>query len=426
MSLSNNTNLEVYITNVCNQHCEYCYFIKHPELYDAPKDPETLLKNFKILLDYFFENSYVPQTLDLFSGEIWHTQFGLDILELVLEYVNKGWAVPNIMISSNCSFIMDREQFHKIQTIINKFNSTFTTAIHFSISIDGKYIDQQFRARNDETNKYLDEFYELIFAFAKKNVFYFHPMVSSHNVKYWIENYKWWKENLRAHGLNPDDYLMMLEVRNPDWTEESMKYYNEFIEYLFYDKLHNDCRDDLPLFANTMLSTRIHNSLPMNGYFPYILNSGYNYMCCSISESLTVRLGDLAICPCHRTAYNKYLYGKFVVEDNQIVDIKANNANMAIQTLMVNINSGLHGCDACIYNYFCLKGCFGAQLEELGDPFFPIENVCEFFKSKYNHLIKLYEQNHVFEYAESILPPEPNYKKAQELLILYRKWKGLQ
>jgi len=38
-----------------------------------------------------------------------------------------------------------------------------------------------------------------------------------------------------------------------------------------------------------------------------------------------VRLGDLAICPCHRQAYDEYLYGHFVVENNRITGIKANN-----------------------------------------------------------------------------------------------------
>lgn len=424
-SLWSNSDLEIYITNACNQHCEYCYFIKHPELYDAPKDSKTLLKNLHILLDYMVENNYIPATLDLFSGEIWHTQFGLDVLNTILEYVRNGWNVPNIMISSNCSFIMNREQFHKIQTIINQFNTT-GTVLHFSLSVDGKYIDEQFRPRNNENDKYLDEFYDLLFAFAKKNVYYFHPMVSSKNVKYWIENYKWWLENLQKYGLNPNEYLMMLEVRNPDWTEESIQQYNEFMDYLLDLTFNNDCGGKLDVFANTILTVRTHNSIPMNGYFPYLLCEAYNFPCCSIPSALTVRLGDLAICPCHRTAYHKYLYGKFVVENDHIVDIEANNVNMAIQILMPNVHQGFHGCDTCIYSKFCLHGCFGAQLEELGDPFFPIENVCNFFRKKYSHLIQKYVEYGVVDYALQIAPSEPNYEHAIGLLQLYWQWKELQ
>jgi len=44
-----------------------------------------------------------------------------------------------------------------------------------------------------------------------------------------------------------------------------------------------------------------------------------------MGRMICVRLGDLAICPCHRTSYDKYLLGKFEVKDNQIIGIKANN-----------------------------------------------------------------------------------------------------
>jgi radical SAM protein with 4Fe4S-binding SPASM domain len=95
----------------------------------------------------------------------------------------------------------------------------------------------------------------------------------------------------------------------------------------------------------------------------------------------------LAICPCHRTCYDKYTYGYFNIENDKIVDILANNTAMAIRVLFSNNNLCSLKCDSCLFRDYCLKGCFGAQLETNKDPFIPIKSVCDFFEKKYVHLI---------------------------------------
>jgi radical SAM protein with 4Fe4S-binding SPASM domain len=125
---------------------------------------------------------------------------------------------------------------------------------------------------------------------------------------------------------------------------------------------------------------------------------------CSVANYMTVRVGDLAICPCHRTAYNKLLYGWFKVEDNQIVDIIGNNPQMATRVLMSNNTYCTLGCDVCKYRTVCLKGCFGAQYEVLGDPFYPIQNICDFFTAKYSFLTQKYIDMGVMEYLNSYTP----------------------
>ena len=45
----------------------------------------------------------------MFSGEIWHTQLGLDILELTLKYIPKGLKFGSITIPSNCTFVNNDE-----------------------------------------------------------------------------------------------------------------------------------------------------------------------------------------------------------------------------------------------------------------------------------------------------------------------------
>lgn len=110
----------------------------------------------------------------------------------------------------------------------------------------------------------------------------------------------------------------------------------------------------------------------ISGYINWAFPETDTFMGCTVATDLTVRLGDLAICPCHRTAYDKYLYGYFVVENDKIVDITANNPQMAIKVLMNNINLANFGCDQCLYNHYCLKGCCGSQIENTGDPWIPV------------------------------------------------------
>jgi radical SAM protein with 4Fe4S-binding SPASM domain len=95
-------------------------------------------------------------------------------------------------------------------------------------------------------------------------------------------------------------------------------------------------------------------------YIPISLHDNKGYYGCTISTHLAVRLGDLAICPCHRTAYNKYLYGKFTQnEKGEITGIQANNPQMAINILMLNNRYAILGCDSCIFNKICLGTCKG-------------------------------------------------------------------
>ena len=56
---------------------------------------------------------------------------------------------------------------------------------------------------------------------------------------------------------------------------------------------------------------------------------------------------------------------------------------MASRVLMANNTYATLNCDVCKYNTICLKGCFGSQYEVTGDPFYPINNICDFFKTKY-------------------------------------------
>lgn len=424
--LINESKVEIYLTSSCNQNCEYCYLVKnknkiYPQEFDKK---EYVLKNLKILLNWFIEENFYIPVIELYSGEIWHTSYGIEVLDIVEKAVQNGLNVDQIVIPTNGSFLRNSNQRELIQKYINRFKNTYLIPLTFSFSVDGKIIEEMSRPVINKNDLKDDEFFEQMFLFAAHNKFYFHPMVSANNIKYWIENYKWWKEKIDFYEM-PFDSLMMLEVRSNEWTEKAINDYNKFLDYLLEDFLKNNTVQDL---ANVLVGNVMFNYEEINGYIPFLINEAELHATCSIANHLTIRVGDLAICPCHRTAYNKYLYGHFIVENDKIVGVKANNTQMAIRILFANNNLCSFRCDNCPFAFCCLKGCFGNQLELNKDPFLPVLSMCNFFEKKYTHLLEKYEELGVFsQYIEKITPYEVEYLKAQQLLNFRKdvyKWLG--
>lgn len=420
-ALQSDTKLEIYITNECDKRCKYCYLWKNKGLYPQDKlDHQLILNNLKILYEWMLKKEFYIPEVSFFTGEIWYTQFGLDILDLTLQYIKKGLRVNSWMIPANCSFIEDDIQTAKIQSYINAFSECGQPLL-FSISVDGKLIEEEMRP-SKETNINYDEYWDKLFTFAKHNNYYFHPMVSAKSIHKWIENYKWWESQLKKYNYYTVTHLMLLEVRNDDWTEENINDYCKFLDFLVDKYLQDACQGDIKKLANHVFNIRNTEGNQLDGYIPYCFPHTDTFIGCTQATDLTVRLGDLAICPCHRLAYDKYIYGHFKVENNEIVDIIANNPQVAIKILMANFNLCSFGCDTCTFNNYCLKGCHGMQYESMGDPFIPNPNICYFFKRKYSFLIEKYKELGVIDYLKTVSDYEQFYDIVQDFLTLVKKY----
>lgn len=390
---NSNISIELFLTANCNQKCEYCYLVKNREnLYPREIDqPEIILKNLQIFLQYLLKKEYGVKDIHLFSGEIWASDFGMKVFELLLSYCKHSKNPPmSISIPSNGSFILSEKYFSKIQTIIKNFEY-YGTRLVFSISVDGPLLEPENRSFIDEKKNEIrnNEYYEQLFKFCEEHSYGFHPMVNAYSIEKWPEQYDWWIDKFNEYHFNIFQRSMFLEVRNDEWTKEKIISYLNFLNHA-YEKVKKDIFDNnVENFIKAGLALPYEGQEKFSNYYNLGLVTTTRITGCSVDRSIIIRLGDLSWVPCHRTAYEKLVYGSFKVENNEIVGIKALNLPLLFSIYGLGYK-GHPKCDVCTWNRLCLKGCYGAQFEAHKEIFYPCESVCLLFKVKNMFLYKKY------------------------------------
>ena len=264
--------LEIFVTPVCNQVCDYCYVMKHGnQLYPYNLlDEENMINNLKKILNWLKLNHKTMDVFDLFSGEIWSDPLGYMVLDTILEFYKSYRVSMNIVIPSNMSFLFAPDGENKMQWYIDEFQKIGTRLI-FSASIDGIFLEDKFRKfkyKKDTINIVRDQsYYDKIFSFCHKNGYLFHPMVSAKSCKYWIENFDWYMEMINKYYgsyLN----LMMLEVRDDNWEDEDIKYHHKLLKHIIDFKLEKWFNGDVKKFAKYV--TKIDDNLLVQSKTHYV------------------------------------------------------------------------------------------------------------------------------------------------------------
>jgi len=190
------------------------------------------------MLDYCIDNNWNPGRFDFFSGEIWDTDLGYNVLSITEEAIERGFHPRLIVIPSNFSFILNEEAKNRVEKFMEKCRQ-FNIKPCWSCSNDGLLLDLETRPFNsDELNakKDTEDYYKKLFEFCKKWNLGFHPMVAAHGIEKWSENFLWWMSELKKYKFERNSSIMFLEVRNDDWTDDKiyhyLKYLNTSINYL--------------------------------------------------------------------------------------------------------------------------------------------------------------------------------------------------
>ncbi|MEW6106196.1 MAG: hypothetical protein AB1563_07520 [Bacillota bacterium] len=384
--------LEIQVTGSCNLTCAYCYMSRHgEELYPAElRDEEVILKHLKAFLAWLAEKGYSPTGVDLFSGELFAQEIGFKVLETMFAHyasVQPESRPQAIVVPTNCTFLLSDDITARVEKYIADFASL---GVHLSLSasVDGKYEESN---RPGCEGAWLvnavgtsrdDDYYERLFEFNARHRFGFHPMVYSRGIERWQDNFLWFQDGFKRHGI-PPEALYLLEVRNEEWSAGQVAEFAKFIRFLVEWTWEHVGRD-VEAMKEFIFRKRGFNILSA----PFSRN--LRGLGCALQSMLYVRLGDLAIVSCHRTMYRGMEAGRFLVRDGRITGIEANNVEFLIGELTFQ-GDAAPMCETCLIKPMCAKGCLGSQFESTGDFFSPIPTVCQLEHGKLLGMIEGYK-----------------------------------
>ena len=394
-AFENFSRIELTFAPDCNLDCKYCYYAQYgDELWPLEvRSVQSQRKNLATILDFLIDNEYTPE-IEFFSGEPLVTKFGLECLDTILtRFANVEKKPKAIVIPTNFTFLLHDDKIEEVERLLMKSNEVGIRTF-LSASFDGKYMEQNrpFKYGPEVRD---DAYYDKCFAFAKKWNCGFHPMVYSDGIEFWKENFLWFQAKLKEYEL-PFDGMYLLEVRDKEWTTKQLEVYGQFIEFLVeWASEHLGDTDKL---------------------VDFILQRGFNILKsaittvgrgigCSVQSVLFVRMGDLAIIPCHRTSYPAFNYGRFVVEDDKITGVEAGNIAL-MNTLLSFKTVAQPYCEKCNIKYLCNGGCLGSQFETNGELFTPIPTVCAMYKQKMISLARAYSKVGAYDKLTRLIQPE--------------------
>ena len=404
------------IKGECPSKCAYCYYQKHlKDLYPSCIDKEDLiLHNLNLFLDFYVEN-HLTNSIEIFSGRFLQTDWGFKVLDSFYEHFKDIRALKPKMISipDDMQFYRDEIIQKRIREWIDRMTS-INVPICFSFSIDGGGAESNLRHENKD-----EKFYKDLLQLADDYQYCFHPMVSAINIHEWINGkLMWWINYLGLDRFLTD--VMMLEVRDNNWDEDAINGYLNLMNIIYDIKWYY--YNDIKKFTEDVFCIVQHNRHPTDLLFNGSLIDPAPSISCSIQHALHIRLGDLAIVPCHRLAYPQFITGNFLVEDNKITGIKGANVPMLIGIHSQKLSS-LPRCHNCDFRYSCIGACHGSSYETEGDPFWVGNTVCDLEQARICFgLIKMAKMN-VLSYCKEQYPQL--YQQVEKAIEAYRQYKKI-
>lgn len=369
--------IELEVSPTCNTQCSYCYYKNFQNyLYPAHINKSNqIVENCKKLLDWIVsENFKNISSFDIFSGEFFMFPRYKDILNLICDANRRMGTHIIISLPTNATFCLSEEKTREVQEVIDNVTEQ-GTPIRLSLSIDGYYLDNETRKlKNGEL--YTDEYYDRAFRFGEENKFAYHPMVGAKGIENWEKNFDWYIKNItKYYGISERkayELIYLLEVRNPDWTESELKH--------FYNFIYNLVKRTYSVYDGVKDYVENYMFVGQSNLFSSLIGHVSRGLGCSIQSTLMVRLGDLAIVPCHRTSYDEYIAGYMKFTENGMdIELKNPNTYMMIEGFD---SEKCSVCSGCPINHLCGKFCYGCNYEINKDFFTPVRSVCKLEMTK--------------------------------------------
>jgi radical SAM protein with 4Fe4S-binding SPASM domain len=345
------TSIELVVSEKCQNNCEYCYRVKkHNNSTCNYINPDIIRIFYRNFCELFgVDKDYLKTlSLELFGGDaLLDYQKFKKILEISMnDYEFKCVIIPTNTRLINELHLADIEELLKVGK-----------RVAFSLSVDGEPADNQRPLSKYGKMLSYDEKlnYDKLIKLSKKFNFGFHPMFSFKNFDNWFDSFKFFADQ--------EIYPYLLEIRHPITNEQAISCVRQ-LKYIrtYVDKLDNK---ELRRQLNTIYASRVPRGLG-----------------CSAHTTFTIMPnGDVPFC--HR------------VVDPPWVSLNILTKEWDLSKHITLISGHHHAnhpvCMVCPIRKLCTGQCAGASYEYWGDPWIPIQSICNYFLLKYYIFQELFD-----------------------------------
>jgi len=337
------TSLEFVTSEKCQNKCDYCYRVKkHNQsqiLAIKPELVELFCENFLEIFN--LDKSYFSTlACELFGGDAMidyqKLKGTLDIL------INKmGFEICTIPTNARMVQELANPDLEDLMYVANG-------KMFLSLSVDGEPQDnQRSLSKYGKMLAYEEKInYDKLMKLSEKYHFGFHPMLTFKSIDTWFDTVKFFKQ------YNNLPYL--LEVRHPISREDSIKAVEEIVKIRFF--VEDNFPQEIVRKSNTLCLSLVPRGLG-----------------CSALTTMTIMPnGDMPFC--HRVVDEPWVYANLLT--------KQFNLDKAV-TMISGYDHRNHPlCMDCSIRTICSGQCAGASYEYWGDPWIPIDSICNFNKLK--------------------------------------------
>lgn len=392
-------NLELNYGNKCSLKCSYCYLVDFDNkgLYpNKTNNKNEHVLNTRKLLQYFIKNKQTPKSIDMFGGDLFMNNIGIQVLEEmynVYSQVDDNQLKPDlIMIPTNFTWISIEHKEKYVDEIIERFEK-IGIRVGLSISFDGLFeqenrpLKQGYDKQINRNEKYIDK----IFKLSNKYQFGFHPMVFSNKIENWIENFLWFQKMFIKYNKDPFS-IYLLEVRNSGWSKEQsinmaffMRFLVKFTKHFFQGEKSNK------EFFSEILNSHSYNILQ----HPY--TQTYRGIGCSLQTTFQINTQDLGVNQCHRNNYARNLGYYLQIDQNLNLTTKNNNYEFYHSLKNFEVSNQPY-CETCLIKGICNGLCPGSQQENFKEPFTPIPETCVMEHMKILSIVGTFQEEGLSDY----------------------------